>query len=147
MNKLVLISLIVFCLTVPTDRTPYSDLSCLVHNPHKIDCGWIGINQQGCEERDCCWNPSSDPSIPWCFYGQDDSPTIMTINNSSCSIPRFERKECGYYGIEKKECEQRGCCWLTDEINSKIPWCFKGVIDSNQKNSGFVLKELPFLGN
>ena len=70
----------------------------------------------------------------------------MTINNSSCRVPRFERKECGYYGIEKKECEQRGCCWLTDEINSKIPWCFKGVIDSNQKNSGLVPKNLAFLG-
>ena len=127
MKKLLLISLIIFCLSFPTERTFRSDLSCLVHNPHKRDCGWYGIDQRGCEERDCCWKEDSDPSIPWCFYGQEDSPTIMTKSNLTCTVPRFERKECGYFGIDKKECEQRGCCWLADDIGSKIPWCFKGV--------------------
>ena len=51
MNKILLITLLLFCISLPTDRTFHSDLSCLVHNPHKVDCGWIGINQQGCEER------------------------------------------------------------------------------------------------
>mgnify|MGYP002627011126 CR=1 FL=1 len=134
MNKLILITLIVFCLSEPTGRTHYSDLSCLVHNPRKRDCGWIGINQQGCEERDCCWKEDADPSIPWCFYGEDDSPTFRTINNLSCLVSREERVECGYLGINKEECEAKGCCWVTDDIGSIIPWCFKGVNDSDQKN-------------
>ena len=130
MRKLILISLIVFCLTDPTERTIDSDLSCKVHNPHKKDCGWYGIDQQKCEEIDCCWKEDADSSIPWCFQGQDDTPTILTINNLSCRVPREKREECGYYGIEKKECESRGCCWITDELESVIPWCFKGVDDS-----------------
>ena len=71
----------------------------------------------------------------------------MTINNSSCRVPRLERKECGYFGIEKNECEQRGCCWLTDDIGSVVPWCFKGVANSDGKNSEFIQKNLKFLGN
>ena len=134
MNKILLLSLFLVFISFPTDRTFYSDLSCLVHNAHKVDCGWYGINQKVCEERDCCWKEDSDPSIPWCFYGQEDSPTNRTINNLSCRISREERKECGYFGIEKTECERRGCCWLTDDIGSAVPWCFKGVDDSDEQN-------------
>ena len=141
MNKLILISLIALCLSLPTERTINSDLSCKVHNPHKKDCGWYGIDQKKCEEIDCCWKEDADSSIPWCFTGQDDTPTIMTINNLSCRVPREERKECGYYGIEKKECEARGCCWITDDLESVIPWCFKGVDDFKKEDLELVSKK------
>ena len=24
----------------------------------KIDCGYMGIDQQGCQDKGCCWQPS-----------------------------------------------------------------------------------------
>ena len=141
MNKLILISLIAFCLSLPTERTSDSDLSCKVHNPHKKECGWYGIDQKKCEEIDCCWKEDADPSIPWCFPGQDDTPTFRTTNGLSCRVPREKREECGYYGIEKKECEERGCCWITDELESVIPWCFKGASSSENQGEETVVSK------
>lgn len=36
----------------------------------KIDCGYMGIDQQGCQDKGCCWQPSQDieRDTPWCFY-------------------------------------------------------------------------------
>ena len=141
MNKLVLISLFVFCLSEPTQRTLYSDLTCKITIQYKKECGWVGIDQQKCEEQDCCWKEDSDPNVPWCFKGVDDTPTIMTINNLSCRVVREQRQECGYYGIDKAECESRGCCWITDELESKIPWCFKGVDMTEKADKEMVSKK------
>ena len=146
MNKLVLISLIVVCLSLPTERTLDSDLACRFGNFRKKDCGWYGINQQKCEEIDCCWKEDSDPSVPWCFKGLDDTPTIITTTNLSCRVPREKREECGYYGIDKKECESKGCCWITDEFESVVPWCFKGADDSDQNSSELVSKKYGSYG-
>ena len=126
MNKIILLSLIIACFAEPTLRTT-QDLSCKVHNPIKKDCGYYGINQKDCEGLGCCWKEDSNPSIPWCFYGQDDTPTLMTTDGLTCSVEREMREECGYYGINKEECEERGCCWLVDDDDSVIPWCFLGV--------------------
>ena len=131
MNKIILISLLSLCFQEPTKRTRTTDLSCKVHNPNKKDCGWYGINQEKCEELECCWKPDVDAKIPWCFNGEDDSDTIRTIDDLSCTVLRENRKECGYYGINKKECESRGCCWKSDEDDSTIPWCFYGEDDSD----------------
>ena len=35
---------------------------------HKSDCGFVGIDQGGCEAKGCCWQPSNGASDPWCFY-------------------------------------------------------------------------------
>ena len=29
----------------------------------KIDCGYMGIDQQGCQDKGCCWQPSQDIGI------------------------------------------------------------------------------------
>ena len=126
MNTIIFLSLLIVCFAEPTLRTT-EDLSCLVHNLIKKDCGYYGINQFQCEKIGCCWKEDSNPSIPWCFYGQDDTDTIFTTGGDSCELDREFREECGYYGINKKECEERGCCWKVDEIESIIPWCFHGV--------------------
>jgi alpha-glucosidase len=31
------------------------------------DCGFVGINQDQCESKGCCWSPDK-PGFPWCFY-------------------------------------------------------------------------------
>lgn len=30
------------------------------------DCGYVGITEDACIQRQCCWSPSMAP-IPWCF--------------------------------------------------------------------------------
>lgn len=43
----------------------------------KLDCGYSGITQSECETSGCCWQESSESSVPWCFY--KDTP-----ETSSC---------------------------------------------------------------
>ena len=40
-----------------------------------------------------------------------------------CPVAPSERQECGYYGITKKECLSKTCCWDSTVPNTK--WCFK----------------------
>jgi len=36
-----------------------------------------------------------------------------------------EREDCGYFGIQREECEnEQGCCF--DHTVPNVPWCFKG---------------------
>jgi alpha-glucosidase len=39
----------------------------------RTDCGYVGINQQQCEAKGCCWSPASGGrgDIPWCFYASN----------------------------------------------------------------------------
>eukprot|EP00054_Salpingoeca_dolichothecata_P003368 m.26619 g.26619 ORF g.26619 m.26619 type:complete len:532 (+) comp13794_c0_seq1:72-1667(+) len=50
--------------------------TCDVPNPNKQDCGYVGINQQQCEGKGCCWDPEgSGSSTPWCYFkGSGPSP-------------------------------------------------------------------------
>jgi alpha-glucosidase (family GH31 glycosyl hydrolase) len=55
--------------------------------------------------------------------------TIKSKKN--CVINENQRRECGYLGITKNECEAGGCCW--EESNShEIPWCFNELGKSIQ---------------
>ena len=126
MNKIILLSLLIACFAEPSPKTT-ENLSCNVRNSIKKDCGYYGINQLQCEKLGCCWKEQSNPSIPWCYFGQDDSETFFTSKGGFCQVERDFREECGYYGIDKKECEERGCCWKMDEDESIIPWCFHGI--------------------
>ena len=40
-------------------------------------------------------------------------------------VPK-ERKDCGYFGIQREECEMiERCCF--DHTVPNVPWCFKGA--------------------
>lgn len=36
----------------------------------RSDCGYVGITQQQCQSKGCCWDPvgGSDDGTPWCFH-------------------------------------------------------------------------------
>ena len=125
MKAIILLLSLIYSLSTPTKRTT-EDLSCIAHDLLKKECGHIGINQKTCEEKGCCWKESSIPNIPWCFEGIDDVPTYLTTTGNTCLLDREFRKECGYKGIDKAECEARGCCWKIDDYESVIPWCYHG---------------------
>jgi glucoamylase len=48
---------------------------------------------------------------------------ITKINGINCPSNDFDKKDCGYLGIQKSECESKGCCWV-ESNNNNIPWCF-----------------------
>ena len=130
MKKFLFITLIAsIILYTPTERTT-DDLSCGQHEPLRKDCGWSGISQKQCESKGCCYYQSSISGVPWCFKGIDDVPTYLTLKTGlSCALDRNLRKDCGYKGIEKAECESKDCCYKIDDYESEVPWCFYGVQD------------------
>jgi hypothetical protein len=41
---------------------------CAVSDSSKVDCGYVGIDQTGCESKGCCWASSTTSGTPWCFF-------------------------------------------------------------------------------
>lgn len=59
---------------------------CAVLFDERRDCGYVGINENECHSRGCCWNPppnsySSSSSIPWCFHPNADVPEYFLDAN------------------------------------------------------------------
>lgn len=66
MNRLLLISALSYLLL---------SQSCTLSDDQKADCGFMGINQQQCEAKSCCWKPANDlKGVPWCFYPSGSNP-------------------------------------------------------------------------
>lgn len=52
---------------------------------------------------------------------------LFLADNKCYGIKPVDRKECGYYGIQRDECETvRDCCFVESMV-SGTPWCFKGM--------------------
>ena len=34
------------------------------------DCGYFGIDEEGCYQRECCWGETSTPGVPWCYHSK-----------------------------------------------------------------------------
>ena len=54
----------------------------------KSDCGYLGIDQPGCEAKGCCWVPA-DPasSDPWCFYKASSKSSCFVWADAATSAP------------------------------------------------------------
>jgi len=131
--------------------------TCEVDIHSRKDCGYYGINQEGCLSRGCCWAESSVNGIPWCFYAKDVSSTttittvptttntnsiasVTTVTNTdptstplNCPADEKSRVDCGYLGITKRQCIEGGCCWVESETEG-IPWCFNEIGKNNKIN-------------
>jgi len=58
----------------------------------KVDCGYLGIDQQGCQDKGCCWQPSNkvaDFDTPWCFYPDGGGGGDCTDYNLVAEGPGF----------------------------------------------------------
>jgi alpha-glucosidase (family GH31 glycosyl hydrolase) len=45
--------------------------SCAVNDASKLDCGYLGIDEDTCVSQGCCWEEvdnSGGSNVPWCFY-------------------------------------------------------------------------------
>ena len=40
------------------------------------DCGWLGIDENMCEDRGCCWDDHSPEGYPYCYYPEGKYRTL-----------------------------------------------------------------------
>lgn len=53
---------------------------------------------------------------------------LFLADNKCYGIKPEEREECGYFGIQRYECEvDNDCCWVESTV-PYVPWCFKGKL-------------------
>ena len=69
------------------------DGTCDVASGDKMDCAYSGIDQNGCEQKGCCWdpvNPNPD-NEPWCHYKSDHKNPCKNDNvpNWNADSPGF----------------------------------------------------------
>ncbi|KAF9916752.1 hypothetical protein FBU30_001172 [Linnemannia zychae] len=79
------------------------------------ECGYVGITQGQCLQRECCFDGSA-LSGPQCF----EQKTLLRI----CPTDRNIRTDCGFNGISKDECSKRKCCWDESASGMQLPQCF-----------------------
>jgi len=87
------------------------------------DCGFEGINQNGCENKGCLWCPvrkadgTAEAGIPWCTFG---ATTPQPTASPNCPADE-DHRECGYSGISAESCEAIGCGWCPSKPG--FAWC------------------------
>jgi alpha-D-xyloside xylohydrolase len=72
-----------------------SSLNCAIDDSNKIDCGYAGIDENGCVSKGCCWVPAGQNSqTPWCFNGGSGS--------NSYALSSMKETSNGYVGTLNK---------------------------------------------
>merc|ERR1711976_827090 len=65
----------------------------------RIDCGYMGIDQQGCQDKGCCWSPADmNKDVPWCFYPDGGETGDCSNYNGIADSPGFTDE---FYNIMK----------------------------------------------
>lgn len=65
---------------------------CNVSDNDRQDCGYVGIDQNGCQSKGCCWSPASS-GAPWCFYDSGDDASCFAMTNSTLLDVPFSKSE------------------------------------------------------
>ncbi|KXJ11198.1 Integumentary mucin C.1 [Exaiptasia diaphana] len=90
---------------------------CAIYGSNRIECGWLGIDENTCLKRGCCWD-KSDYRAAYCYVKKG-----AHLLEGQCPVAPSERQECGYFGITRQQCLSRMCCWDDSVPNTK--YCFK----------------------
>jgi len=110
----------------PPTPAPTTAPQCGVAESSRRDCGFSGIDENGCRDKGCCWTSSGVPGVPWCFDQADGStPPAPSPPGNQCDVSENQRQDCGYFGIDQNGCERDSCCWR--ESSSGAPWCYYGA--------------------
>lgn len=85
-----------------------SGLTCSTPLTRRIDCGYLGIDQNQCEQQNgCCWAPTDAPNTPWCFHKSAEScsgyKVVSVANTENRLVALLKLKEeCLAYGEDVK---------------------------------------------
>jgi len=98
---------------------------CTVPDSEKMDCGFMGITPDGCQNQGCCYIHSLSLGTPFCFhkngtkcgYGSESDPCLK------CRASGLNRIDCGFSGITATICRAKGCCFAPTAV-SGAPFCF-----------------------
>ncbi|KAJ7350981.1 hypothetical protein OS493_037437 [Desmophyllum pertusum] len=96
----------------------------------RYDCGWLGIDEETCLARDCCWDSNVSGGTPYCYFNFD------TYYDGLCPVAPSERVDCGYVGITKEQCLSKSCCW--DESVPDAKWCFNQPVFMLPESKCFI---------
>jgi alpha-D-xyloside xylohydrolase len=138
--------------------------SCALADSAKVDCGYAGIDQYGCESKGCCWSPAGQNSAtPWCFFSGQTSKgyTLASITETAVgytAILNLNGQGTTTYGADIQqlslnvffETEDSIRVKITDAKNSRweIPESVISRYHSTQKpattNIKFSYTESPF---
>merc|ERR1719199_2439222 len=60
------------------------------------DCGWNGIDLHTCSFRkDCCWMPTNQSGVPWCFFSSPPPGTVLGLIGKDCGDASTKGKISG----------------------------------------------------
>uniref|UniRef100_A0A0G4G7C0 glucan 1,4-alpha-glucosidase n=1 Tax=Chromera velia CCMP2878 TaxID=1169474 RepID=A0A0G4G7C0_9ALVE len=68
MAKLFVLSLLGLHVTLVASHT------CTVPEAKRTDCGYVGINEDECVKKNCCWEAAQSSDTPWCFFSAEETP-------------------------------------------------------------------------
>mmetsp|Transcript_102077 Transcript_102077/g.202648 ORF Transcript_102077/g.202648 Transcript_102077/m.202648 type:complete len:370 (+) Transcript_102077:52-1161(+) len=128
-----------FCYYAPDDAPPDKKTvmeQCTVHDHDKVDCGFQGVRADSCLSRGCCYVGSSVPGVPFCYYRKGKEPLSAVKEHKQCLVPDALRRDCGFSGVTKQQCLEKGCCYrhpLTP--GSGAPFCYFGSSTAGKSHS------------
>lgn len=73
-------------------NSAYNKYCSVISDDYKFDCFPRGkADQNSCEERNCCWSPStSNSQIPWCYYPSNyTNYKVINVTKSRNEIVAF----------------------------------------------------------
>lgn len=88
-------------------------------NPYtRKTCGSPGITRESCIKQGCCYDDSQSAL---------SCSALSSRNNcykpANCAVTNAARKECGWAGISRAQCQCRGCCFDSSATGNTLS-CF-----------------------
>ena len=94
--------------TVQHSGLLFSELTPRCQANDRVNCGYFGIGEGECEDRGCCWSPSSADELPWCYHEKGN-----TSHSSSMTL--------GYHWIHLyKQCRTQDLIRLSSTLHIKF---------------------------
>ncbi|KXS19057.1 glycoside hydrolase family 31 protein [Gonapodya prolifera JEL478] len=108
---------LVFLSLLPPARSAGASCPRNVTAEFRVECGYLGIQPDECNARDCCWRPDASGSgLPWCVRATD-------VGQPGCPVVQQGGvRDTAEDYISEHECRARDCCWIPSTTRSS-PWC------------------------
>ncbi|CAG2111714.1 unnamed protein product, partial [Medioppia subpectinata] len=104
----------------PTSSPGPIDPKCDFTVAARQDCGDVTTTPHSCVAKGCCWNITTVPNEPNCYYKNEGNHTVDPV---CLAIPVSSRTDCGDVHTTPDSCVAKGCCWEVVTIPGK-PNCF-----------------------
>jgi len=123
----------------PSDKEAEAE-QCTVHEHEKLDCGFEGEAPESCRAQGCCYVHSSIPGIPFCYYRKGKEPPGAAEEREQCKVPDPFRGDCGFLGVTKAKCREKGCCYQHPAVpEDGAPYCYFRSTDPRQHHGAVSL--------